>query len=749
MEEREISSPRRGHNRGLFAILALATFLLPIALVPWGVFYQGADKTFIFIIFAILACIFWIIARIVDGQIVFPRSMILLGAVFVTLAYLLAAIFSVNSYNSFSGTLFDNGTYWVIFLLMVLIYLSSIAVKTFPRVVTIFSAIFGAGIILFLSGVLHLILGWNFGILGPDKTSNLLGSWYSLISFFGLIVVIALAFLEFGPALSFWRKVSFLFLILSLLAVFVGQLMMTWIIILAFTLLIFLFKLVMMRKGGGTFPLYALVLILLSFVFILLGGSGTKLGTVADNIIVAPVEVRPSWQGTYSVVKASVITRPILGFGPNLFSRAWVRYKPLSVNTSEFWSTDFNHGVGYIAESLVTVGILGFLAWLFFLFAIFRLATRRATSPFFYPAIFGSLYVWVLAFVYIPDLVLLAMGAILTGMAMAIATMDGNLNVEIVSTRLHSRNKYLAILILVILLLGSLSIGYLYIQKYRALGYQKEADRVVGSDLVAALRALDKATSIDKSELYYRSIAQANLSILANLVANPGNTDNNILNQEFLRLYNEALKAARLAVEIDPSGYINWVLLGNVYESATPLGVDKAYENAKDAYNRAAIENPTSPFVAFEPARLEAAHNNPKGAVDYLNRSINLKPNYSRAYIFAAQLALSRGDLETAIETSEQGVKVAPGDFSVYFQLGYLLFQKGDYNRSVTILEQSISLNPQYANAKYFLGLGYDKIGRSKDAVKIFSEILSTNPENSEIAHILGNLRAGRAALSE
>jgi tetratricopeptide (TPR) repeat protein len=768
MEEHNNSSPTGAHARspksgGLFAILASLAFLLPVAIVPYGVYYQGADKTIIFAILTILALLFYLVARLVDGVIVFPRSRVLLAGVILSLVYLVSAIFSTNHYNSFSGTLFDNETFWVVFLLMIIVYLASIAVKTVGRVAVIVSVLFGAGTVLFVTQVLHITLGWTFGILGGDKTSNLLGSWYNFGIFFGILLVISLAFLELAPSLRFWSKISGVFAIISAVVVYFVQLNSIWMAIIGISILMCLIKLTARfpikseaRTGNNDrIPIFALIAIVVSLGALLYGGQGTRFANRASEIVASPIETRPGWSATADVAKGVIRSSPVLGIGPNLFSRAWVKYKPLSVNATNFWSTDFNRGAGYIPSTIVSVGILGFLAWLIFaistLGTVFKRHTASLHSPFFYPMILGSLYVWVLAFLYIPDLTILFFGALLLGVALGIGIIDGSVNLEVISTRLFSRRKNVTIFLTVVFMLGTLSLGYLYIQKYRALSFYKEADGLTTTDLPGTTRALTKAVSIDQSDLYYRAIAQANLSMLAAAVGSQtGKLDANdkiALQQQFLAYYNDALNAANKAVAIDNSQYINWVLLGNVYESVITQGVENAYEKAKEAYNKAAVLNPTSPLVAFEPARLEAAHNNPKGALPYLERSIGLKPNYARAYSFAAQLALSTGDLTTAITASEQAVLAAPGDFSVHFQLGYLVYEAGDYERAVTELEESIKLNPQYANAKYFLGLSYDKVGRRKDAIKMFADILATNPENGEVAGILANFRAGRAAL--
>lgn len=754
-----ISHPGAKKGGWLFVALTLLTFLLPLAIVPYGVMYQAADKTIIFACFAIVGLLMFIVARLIDGVFNIPRSRLLLAAVVLMLAYLVSSIFSVSRYGSFSGTLFDSETFWLIFLLMAVVYLASVTFRSLGRVAAVLSSIFASGTILLVVQILHVFLGWNFGILGGDKFSNLLGTWYNFGIFFGLLFVICLAFLEFAPTLKFWRKVSIVFAPISIVVVYFVGLPSIWHSIIGISALITILKMRIKGSSHDRIPIYALISIVLSLVALIYAKPGTRIANKASEIVTPPIEVRPDWSTTFSVGKNTISSSPVIGIGPNMFSRAWVRYKPLSVNTTPYWSTDFVHGAGYITSSLVTVGIIGFLAWIAFIVSLLGLITSKSRgassegshSPFFFPLSLGALYIWIIALLYIPDSTILFFGAILAGVSIAIASIDGSIELYVFSTRLFAKRRNLSILLCVIALLGALSLLYLYVQKYRALAFYKEADTKIASDIPGSIKALSKATSIDQSDIYYRAMAQANLSMLANAVEKGGSKkkDDVSSQQQYISLYNDALDAANKALATDGSQYLNWILLGNVYESVIPLGVENTYERAKEAYNKAAVLNPTSPFVAFEPARLEAAHNNPKGAIPHLNRSLELKPNYAKAYSFAASLALSTGDLSAAIAAGERAVAAAPDDFSVYFQLGYLVYVSKDYNRAVTLLEQSVKLNPQYANAKYFLGLSYDKVDRRKDAIKMFSDILSTNPENGEVAAILANLRAGRSALGE
>ena len=261
-------------------------------------------------------------------------------------------------------------------------------------------------------------------------------------------------------------------------------------------------------------------------------------------------------------------------------------------------------------------------------------------TPYVLVALFGSLYLWLVAIFYNPDLVILVLAAIFTGLSLALSVMSGVTNTLVLPTKVFPKVKIIAVSLLTLLLLGSVSAGYLYIQKYRALAYAKE-----GSP-----ENFEKAVSVDRLSVYYRSLANAYLSRTS--------SDQ----EDFPELYAKALAVAQKSVEIDSSNYANWLALGAIYGLAGELGVEGAYEQALSAFLKAQELNPTSPTIPLALARLYFGAGKQTEAVQYLNQTISLKPNYTPAYLLAANVARESGDKETARTALELGLSASPGD---------------------------------------------------------------------------------------
>ena len=186
-------------------------------------------------------------------------------------------------------------------------------------------------------------------------------------------------------------------------------------------------------------------------------------------------------------------------------------------------------------------------------------------------------------------------------------------------------------------------------------------------------------------------------------------------------------------------------MAGQVYESLVPLkAMEKAYDSALAAYQKAAQLAPTNPAIELVMARLDAANGDNTKAKDHINKALALKSDYTDAIFFLAQIQVSEKDVKGAIASTQAATLITPNDPGVFFQLGLLRYNDTDYNGAVSALEQAVALSPNYANAQYFLGLSYFKIKQTDKAIAQFEALKKNNPDNAEVDLILKNLQAGK-----
>lgn len=724
----------------LFYELLLGLFILPVAFLPGSVDITG-QKVLMLTIISLLALLSYFIGRLLDGIFVIPRSGILLTAFFLWLAYLITSIFSTNARVSFTGTIFDTQTFWIMTLLFVLTYLVAINFHTISRIAYAYLVLFAAAFGVYIMQLSHILLSWSWGGMLDIATSNPIGSWYDLGIFFGFIAVLSLVFVEFGAKLIFFQRVGLFVGVLSLSALIAVNFNLVWILMIVFAVVLAVLK-IYLKRGR---PIFCFVIITVSLLAILSSRFGIPLDKQLSRFIVAPADVRPSWQGTYVIGRESLKHDPVLGVGPNLFVRDWHKYKPQGMNEGLFWQNDFNFGVGYIPTTLVTMGLLGFLFWLLFLFSVVRTSLIDVRNPentgekyvYHLVAAVGVLYLWTFAFIYTPGITMITLTFIFTGLLIALNIESGKLKELVISTKIFPSLNKAAFLAIVLFSLGVASVGYLYVQMYRAAAFYQKGD----------LESLQKAAAIDDQDGYFRALTVQYMLELGQVISSDSGDNVEALREHFRQVYNKVLEAAVAARDRDKSNYSNWITLGRAYSSSVYLGIEGAYEEAKTAYQNAFKLNPTSPTVPYEQARLEWNKQDSTVALGYLNQTLELKRDFVPAYLLAAEIALSGGDEPTARKALELGVSYSPSDPDILLRLGYLYYKDGEYGEAKKVLERAIEQRPDYADARYFLGLSQYYLGNIAEALEEFSRLHKTNPDSADVTRIMNNLSAGMPPL--
>ncbi|MBI1974800.1 MAG: tetratricopeptide repeat protein, partial [Parcubacteria group bacterium] len=678
------------------------------------------------------------------------------------------------------------GTVVNILILSVLLFLVPLLIRSQERVFSCYLAFFAAAGLLALFHLLRFALGpdfLSFGIL-TDAAANTVGKWNDLAVFFGASALFSLVTIELISLGRFFRTLLYCLLVVSLFFLAVINFGLVWFALGLFALVFLVYLISFGARDAGSspddvanmldgaaprpngrapgysprrLPMPALTLLLISVVF-MLGGANIS-APLSARLGVSQVEARPSWSATFAVAKQTLVKDPLLGAGPNRFTPEWLRYKPAGINETIFWGVDFQYGIGLIPTFLATTGILGALSWVAF-FILFlsagfgamlretadKLSRYLSTSSF-----LVALFLWVFTVVYIPSLTLFTLAFFFTGLFLASLFAERALPRAIISFVKDPRAGFISVLILILLLIGSVTLGYLLTQKYVASVYFERGVRAFNRDgnVGEAERLIQKAAAISPLDVYFRFLADISLFRMNTALAAPPGASADSVRSEFQTLLGAALGSARQAVALNKTNYENLISLGRVYEAVVPLKIPGAYESARASYEEALSLNPESPALFLTLARLEAAKGDNAKAREEIARALTKKGNYTEAIFFLSQVEAREGNIKAAISSVEAASVIAPNDATVFFQLGLLRYNDRDFRGAIGALERAVALNPAYANAKYFLGLSYERVGRDADAVRQFQDIQKTNPDNKEIELILRNLKAGRAPFAD
>lgn len=753
-----------------FVVLFLTIFLIPFFFIPSSSVGFVLSKTFLLYLGVILSFIFLFIAKLKEGKFELPRSILFVFAILVPLVYLIASLFSGVVGTSILGGGFEIDTFGMIATLFLLFILVTILFKSKQKLLYLYLGFFISVVLVLLFQILRLIFGPEFLSLGTffSPISSIVGKWNDLGIFFGLAVVLLLSILEFLNITKFMKFVSYVILLLSIVFLVIINFTTVWFVVGIFSLILFVYSLMFKSKeqidtaGSITeaspkkkFPLIPLLIFIISLVFVISGGLFTD--TISSTFGTFQLEARPSWQSTFEIAGKTLKENPILGVGPNRFNTEWLMNKPEGINSTIFWNTDFNFGISLIFSSLITTGLFGFISWVLFIImflfvsiaGVFNLKEDLLKKSIVISSFFASIYLWIFSILYVPDIVVLSLTFIFSGILIASLYNDEAIKKIDISFSKDSKIGMIVISISVILLALIILLGVFVTKKFVSnIYFQKGMTYAnVDGDIVSSEANIKMAIKFDENDLYYRTLAQIDL-VKLNQIASQKDIEEKVLQEQFRNALGEAIDNVKKAIDLDKTNYLNWISLGNVYEVIIPLKVEGAYQSALASYQEALKYNPENPSIYLTMARLEVLNKNIKKAKEYITTSLAKKENYTEAFFLLSQIEVDQGNISAAVSSVESASILSPNDSTVFFYLGLLRYNNKDYNKAITALERAVGLSPSYSNAKYFLGLSYEKVDRITDAIEQFEDVKTLNPDNKEVQQILNNLKNGKSSFA-
>lgn len=769
----ESPKPLASADNVAFWVLLVGILLLPFVFYP----IPGASvivvKKFFLLGVTLTALLFWIIGRLQEGTWRMPISSIIFGAFLLPLSFLVSALFSGSVRHSIIGAFYQPETVlsvlflWVLMLLVVEFFSDRHRLFNFYIGFCVSGLVFG--IYTLSRFLLGTILPMNMAKVLP---ASLLGSWYENGIFLGLVIIFSVLMLEFFSS----EKAKILKIVLnstiavSILCLILINYSTAWLLVGLLTLAIFIYF-TFIRRGVDNKKKKILIrpssiVLGLSLIFFMLSGTNgpmsVPLNSLYNTFQFSFLEVRPGLSSTIEVVKGVGQDKLLLGVGPNNFSNAWTIYRPKFVNELQYWNVNFSNSFGVLPTYVVTAGLLGMLAMLIFFGALLYSISKAVLAGkkdqddvlgnmLLGLASLGTLYLWIMLGLYTPSVFGLPMAFIMTGLLVATMVDDKVIKTKLFSLYKTNRSHFISISVLVVLLIGTLVLGYNLVQRFWAVvTYSKGAEAMAMGNIDEANIYFIKTLNADsKNPLYLRTFSSLKLQELNRLLSTES-VEKEETSAKMEALIDAAVTSAQEASRLNPLDYQNFQVLAGVYEFLASINISQAYESSKTTYEKALSLNPNNPELLLNMARLEISQNNFEEARKLLEQALTIKTNYASSIVLLSQLDIEDGNTTIAINRLESALAKDSYDTNLLFQLGLLRYRNGNYVGAIESFKNAVAFSQGgiNANASYFLGLSYAENGQRSLAIEQFEIIQKFNPNNAEVNYILANLKAGRSALA-
>ncbi|MES2536579.1 MAG: tetratricopeptide repeat protein [Pseudomonadota bacterium] len=127
-------------------------------------------------------------------------------------------------------------------------------------------------------------------------------------------------------------------------------------------------------------------------------------------------------------------------------------------------------------------------------------------------------------------------------------------------------------------------------------------------------------------------------------------------------------------------------------------------------------------------------------AIDYLTKTIALKPDFEMAYRDLCLLLFQTGQIDIAKNIIKTGLSINPGCADYHFYLGNLTIHENKFNEAIVSYQQTLAIQPDYPGAHFNLGKAFKAQGDMNAAQNAYQKALSLKPDYAEACLELGNL---------
>lgn len=741
------------NNDGMSRILfmrqcAVYALLLGVVIVlPWASVPFQFTKTIV-VLFSVIALLLIIaLTAYRHGVVKIPRSPIILALLVLPTASVIAALFSSAPGLSFVGYQIESDTVlFTLLISLIALVVSSVPRTEVPRILTVFSA--GALLVCLLS--LVQVVGSALQVFGfSNPIFNVIGRWNDLGVFAGLFAIFALT-ASLTLKLSKVRRVLVSgALVLALFLMVLVNVSEVWAVFGIVSFIALVIVVTAAAKRGGYMRAVVPALGVLVAACVLAWGA-VFISPLQEFFTINTLEVRPSYEGTFDVVRGVYATDPLTGIGPNAFSAAWLLHRPQNVLGTPFWNTSFTTGVGTVPTAFVSGGLVVGAAWLvlslFLVAGIVRSVLDAEDEHSAVMVVFtglGVFYLLVMHYLYAPSQSLTFLLFFFIGLFLAARGVARSW-FTVSATKRAAYGFTVGIILTAVVSLAALA-GAL--QTYASAVYHQAAIREAGAgDISRAREYVETAISLRAYDQYFRTATLIELAQV-NTILTGGDTSE-AAREAFQAALASAVQNAERAVSENPNRYENHLVRSQVYASVVPLAIEGALENAISVLEGARALNPTTPAIDYLIAEALVASGAPERARPLLEQALAKKGNYTEAILLLAQIEYDAGEIEKAIEATKAAAFFEPTNPLLLYRLGILLLQNESYDEAAAALELTLGIQADFANAAFFLAQAYAFLDREKEALGIMETLEKENPDNELVREYREALSRGENPFS-
>ncbi len=208
-----------------------------------------------------------------------------------------------------------------------------------------------------------------------------------------------------------------------------------------------------------------------------------------------------------------------------------------------------------------------------------------------------------------------------------------------------------------------------------------------------------------------------------------------------LRADNKKAAAEHLNVLLtdDPAGFENALLeLGSILQKEGKITV------VYDALEALSVQHPNQAVIYFMQSLLAMQKKDKALAETKIQQALKVQPDWDKALIFQAQIAIFSGDLNTAKALLKEASLKYPGNSKINKMLAQVLIKAENYEDAIEVYRKIIAADPKDIESEFAQGLVYLQLDQDEQAEDVFKKLLEQPEWRYQASLYLGKIEEKR-----
>jgi tetratricopeptide (TPR) repeat protein len=174
----------------------------------------------------------------------------------------------------------------------------------------------------------------------------------------------------------------------------------------------------------------------------------------------------------------------------------------------------------------------------------------------------------------------------------------------------------------------------------------------------------------------------------------------------------------------------------NNFEISKLLGIAEAksknFDRALECLNIALVNKKNDAYLLNSIANVYQEIGSHLMAIEYYEKSIEIKKNFYQAYINKGLAQKNIKDYKGALQSFNKAIEIEPKDIEAYISRGNLLSEIGNLDGALKDYEQAIKLSENYALPYFNYAVILKELRKNKEALTFFDRAIKLNVNYSE-----------------